>query len=230
MITRTFTLKEDEMSGMSGWIPDGMTLANVSSGRGIAHDTLEHYVDNQDGFEGEMMALGCLFWGRGISGVMPRFEQGMISDIAFSLRNVFYEEQTIRDPGRTISLDDIDDTFEEMMDVFIPKAIKAAHDEIEDSYEETMKDKHQFYGLTDAEIARRIRGWMRKGIRRSENIYGRKYGLHHSDIVGLFDEIIIQADGRFKSRNYQEGDVLKVQVNLRTYNVKLSVKEVIYER
>lgn len=220
MITRWFVHKEDDETGDRGWIPEGMDNANISYARGIAHDTLEHAVDKVNGFEGEMMALGALMWGRGIAGTLPNSRTGLKYDIAFSLENIIYKDQTLKDPGKTYRLSNIDegDWFEEIFEEQVYQGILQFRNET--------REDGLIYGLTDSEVKRRIIGWLRRGVRAAIKMYYTKHKLDSYEVAMLFDKVMGMADKpKYKADNYYTGDRLKVSVNLATQEVKMKVFE-----
>lgn len=218
MIVRYFTKKEDWETGNVGWIPEFMPseAVGVSTGVGIAHDVLEHLVDKIGGFEGEMMALGALLWGRGQAGTLNN-RDGLKFDIAFSLENILYKNETLKDPGHTYRLnDDYDSYFEEMFERHVYEGIRMFR-------RETHEDG-QIYDLTDSEVKRRIIGWLRKGVRAANDLFWNKYRADNYAVAMLFKDITNLAEKpAYDADNYYTGDRLKVSLDLGRCEVKMKV-------
>jgi hypothetical protein len=223
MITRTFKAKEDPELGNVGWMPTWITDANSGDARLAAHDILEHYVDSKGGAEGELMAMGCVIWGRANAGSLYNpyrsVENTLGSDIMFVLREVVYGNQTLTNPGRTASLEDVDDSVESLINDCIPEALKSLRSEME--CEE--QNYNQAIGLTDAEITYRLRGWLRKGARQAENRYYKCHGVGSGDLSMMFDKVQEKV-ARYSAEDYL-GCELKVSVDLRKFEVKCRVIE-----
>lgn len=223
MITRRFKAKEDPDLGNVGWMPTWIADANSGDARLAAHDILEHYVDSEGGAEGELMAMGCVIWGRANAGSLYNpyrsVEKTLGYDIMFVLREVVYGNQTLTNPGRTASLEDVDDSVESLINDCIPEALKSLRSEME--CEE--QNYNQAIGLTDAEITYRLRGWLRKGARQAENRYYRRHGIGGGQLAMLFDKVQ-EKIGRYRAEDY-EGATMKVSVDLRKFEVKCRVIE-----
>lgn len=221
MITRTFEAKEDPETGSMGWMPTWIDNANSGDARLAAHDVLEHYVDTEGGAEGELMAMGCVIWGRVMAGsiysnYMPT-EKVIGSDIMQILREVRYGGQTLTDPGRTARIFD-DEDVEQMINDCIPEALKSLRIETEDD-DVTI---NQALGLSDEEISRRLRGWLRKGARAANNKYYRRHGVGNGELAILFDKVQDKIS-RYSAESY-EGATMTVCVDLAKYEVKIDVK------
>lgn len=221
MITRTFEAKMDPELGYLGWMPTWIEDANSGDARLAAHDVLEHYVDTKGGAEGELMAMGCVIWGRVMSGSIHSdylpVEKIIGSDIMQVLREVLYGNQTLTDPGRTARIFD-DEDVEQMINDCIPQALKSLRVETEGDD----KSFNQALGMTDEEISYRIRGWLRKGARSANNKYYRRHGIGNGQLSMLFDKVQDKI-ARYKAEHY-EGGTMKVRVDLTRYEVKIEVK------
>lgn len=222
MITRTFEAKEDPEHGYLGWMPTWIEDANSGDARLATHDILEHYVDRIGGAEGELMAMGCVIWGRANAGSLHNafrsVEDTIGGDVMFVLREVAYGNQTLKDPGRTASLDDVDEYAERLINDCIPNALKSLREESE--YD--AQSYNQAIGMSDKEIAYRVRGWLRKGARQAENKYYRRHGIGGGQLAMLFDKVQAKIE-RYKAEHY-EGATMKVRVDLANHNVHIDVK------
>lgn len=222
MLTRIFKAAEDQDYGGYGWTPEWIEGANAGDGRLVAHDVLEHYVDNKGGAEGELMAMGCVIWGRVMSGTLHgnfylSKEEIIGSDIMAVLREVVYCNQTLKDPGRTYALRD-DEYVEDVITKSIANSLKSLKIETEN-------DDHSYndsIGMTDAEITYRVRGWLRKGARAADKKYLKRHGLDCGNVSYLFDRLKEKVD-KYDAQSYL-GATMKVSVNLAKREVNVSVK------
>jgi hypothetical protein len=217
LISRTFRAGEDQNYGGTGWIPTWIPEANAGDARLVAHDLLEHYVDTKGGAEGELMAMGCIVWGRVMAGAIQAYQpmsKVLGADVMNVLREVVYGNQTLTSPGRTHRIDD--ECVEDEINACIPEAIRMLKAEYEEEPTKAL-------GLSHKEIVYRIRGWMRNGARQAENRYYKRHGVTYWQMAELYRKVQREVE-KYRADDYL-GAILKVSVNLKEQTVKCRLKE-----
>lgn len=188
--TYVFECAEHEDFGTLGWRLKGNSNADPLQGMAVAHDILEHAPNGDMGVEDELMALGASFYVRKYTTNMHSLGANVASDIPEVLRHAKYEGMGLRDPGRTAEClheADIYDMFDSLAK--------------ECQYDPDLKE------MLTKETKRRIRGWMRKGVRMAER------RLAKADTRTLFDNIMRVADEKLKYA--ERGDILQVKLTFR---------------
>lgn len=210
---RKFKWGPDEEFGGEGWIPTWIENANaVGMGFTLAHDSLEHFPNCINGFEGEMLAFGQMLFVRIESGyaykgrqyVSP--EDSMSYDIANFINNWWFDG--CEDPGPVPECSEgmPDETFDEIA----RKGVLYWVTEYQrDMLSETINTYREIGGK---QLAPRIAGWMRLGYMRARRRF-EKYGLNCWHASELFRSIAEQFDeGNFNDGT--EGDELHVKIDL----------------
>lgn len=220
MIVRKFTCTYHDDMGQLGWKPTFLKGEGIEPAWDftLAHDILEHAVDNIGGAEGEFMALGAMMWGRGGSGWFfskggsVKLSEILASDFEDILITIASGKETLRCPGRTYKLSDYDD-LEKEMSKGIRDAIKA--------FKKNKYNDIKEIPCPEGDIERRIVGWMRKGFRKARDYYG-KYGLDSHGVSYIFDQIADIAR-KHNPERYMEGEVLTIRIDPTNCDVTASL-------
>lgn len=215
MIRTTFEWREDEELGGYGWIPKGKPNFNACDGRGIAHDSMEHFANEEETMDAEMRAFGAILRGRGeggwfFQGHVPNIAYHLGSDIAGFLRDMRYGEWKLTDPGKTYALKG---DMEDEIQAGIKNALKTANDEADSEDNPFVRDQ-----TTDWMI-----GWMRRGYRMAHR---RWHGADACELSWLYDSIAKEHDEQFKGG--EEGDQLIVTIDPRNLRFTMQRHEVFY--
>lgn len=181
--TLTFVKRENEEFGGEGWLLEGAPSTYFPiSGMGIAHDVLEHRVDDDGSVEHEMLALGAALYIRGEGNYWALFTRQVTTDPGKNvgadlemLATRYDGLDTLRTPGRTTKLDD-------HVEEWIDNACAAARDELRHSVD----DKKSVENYLKA-----ARGWLRKGYRAARERYE---GIAPGALCATFDKIATRAD------------------------------------
>lgn len=217
-IVRMFQMDEDDRTGEVALRPLFIEGADPANGAGCAHDILEHMVDTEGGAEGECMALGAMFWGRGEAGMLnrgftrrPDYEL-FAGDVMFILENIYNERnnETMRSPGRTLKLRDYD----RVEETFTRGARQGWED-----FVNSMEPYGSFLDNKEEYIESMI-GWARKGFRRAEAIYYGRYRRDASDIAYLYDRLADKISKKMQSMS--EHHRLKVSIDLHRNDFRLA--------
>ncbi|MDY7537572.1 hypothetical protein QN372_00265 [Undibacterium sp. RTI2.1] len=216
MIHTIFEWRENREYGEEGWILKGFPNFNASSGRGVAHDTLEHFKDGDGSLADEMMAFGAMLHIRGESGwfaSLPtrdnRLDKQMGFDIARFLQELRSGNVDLRKPPRTYRLKDAD--LESDLFNIIKEGVKEANQGRDNDAEIFQPGL-----VTDKMIH-----WMRVGYRKALK---RFKGNKPHDIAYCFDTIANRVDLGFDLGDI--GDELHVCVNTESLAVKIYSKEI----
>lgn len=222
MIVRKFVCADGELG--IGWLPMWVKDKDIdpSEGLTIAHDILEHMVDNKGGAEGEFMALGAMLWTRGESGwfysrKQPYYRsipQMFSGDVAMILEKIANGHQSLCCPGRTRSLGEDYDHWENDIEEAVTLGINEFHLNF---------GEHTELPFDEDTILDRIMGWMRKGFHKAVNYYS-KHGLHYEEVAYLFDKIVEETN-RYKPHNHFDGQIMTVRINYKTQDVSVSVDD-----
>ncbi|GAC1605836.1 MAG: hypothetical protein NVS3B3_04490 [Aquirhabdus sp.] len=215
MIHTIFEWREDQEFGGEGWILKGFPNFNASTGRGIAHDTLEHFKGGDGSLADEMLAFGAMLHIRGESGwfeslptIDNRLEAQMGFDIARFLQELRWGNVYLRKPPRTYRLKDAD--LEYALYDIVNEGVKVANCERDE-------DAEMFQpGFATANMIHWMRVGYRKAIRRFK-------GNRPHDIAYCFDTIARKVDLGFNRGDL--GDELHVRVNTESLVVSIRRKE-----
>lgn len=214
MAKTIFEWREDKEYGGEGWILKGFPNFNVSSGLGIAHDTMEHFADGDGEMGAEMEAFGAMLYIRGESGWFYNkpggrsFAESLGDEISRFLEDVRHGVAQLRDPGKTYRLSD--ETENELQELLRRGIRVANHNLNEDLFD--LGDTYTSGRDTD-----RMLGWMRKGYRRAVKRYA---GNCSDELAYAFDQVVDAT----KRRYGEYGDELHVNVNNKT--LKVTVRQV----
>jgi hypothetical protein len=218
MFSVKFEWKEDEEFGGEGWIPTRFPNFNASSGLGVAHDTLEHFANDDESLAAEMRALGAMIYLRGEGGYFVNRnsrtpEANIGADIAHFLEELSNGDHSdygdFPTPPRTCSLND---NANEMLEVGLKEGKKVFIIEM------AFQDDSERYSNHDVDLwLDKMRGWMRIGYRKAVKRY------HHNcpyETAYLFERIQKEVDARHKRADL--GEILTVRVDPRNLDFKMS--------
>lgn len=213
-----FKYKEDQDYGGMGWIPTWMKGANTVTGRGAAHDILEHHPTMPLGAECEFHALGALFWGRGETGWFSQYTMFPVNEVIARdhisiLQRVAEGEETLLKPPRTRKLsEDLYGDADEALHEMIRKGIQMSKKEWEDMTEYKMPIPN--------DAADRILGWMRMGYRYA----ARRFGSNHQwEMSHLFELISREVDKIEKREELWPDDELVVSTNFKKFTARVDL-------
>lgn len=213
-----FKYKEDQDYGGMGWIPTWMKGANTVTGRGAAHDILEHHPTMPLGAECEFHALGALFWGRGEAGWFSQYTMSPVDEVIARdhisiLERVAYEQETLVKPPRTHKLsEDLYGDADESLREIIRRGMQLTKKEWD--YQNDVKMPIPY----DAD--ERILGWMRMGYRYA----ARRFGAHHQwEMSHLFELISKEVDKIGKHEDLSPDDELVVSTNFKQFTARVDL-------
>lgn len=164
MATYTFVRRHNEEYGTDGWLLKGAPISyDPIGGMGVAHDILEHRLNDTGSVEDELLALGASFYVRGRGGYWndtpksPGFHVSSV--ISFDLGMKYEGVQLLSPPGKSRPLDnnDYDD-----VNCWISEALLSAARDLKEQ-EVRDKDTRQFVSYAE--------GWLRQGFRRAQRRY-----------------------------------------------------------
>lgn len=214
MIHTIFDWREDKEFGEDGWIMKNQPDFNISNGRGIAHDTLEHFPGKYGSLADEMLAFGSMVYMRAETGWFAQHTNlsnpadHLCSDLRQFILDVHYtDDRSIELAPKTYRLND--DT-EEIISESFAKAIKECNDRRDEGDE--------LYKSNDTTKA--MAAFIRVGYRKASRRWSR-----HNDAYSvsyLFDRIAKTVDEKHKRGEF--GDELHVKVNTRTLEYKTYVE------
>ena len=214
MINRIFTYVTDHEFG-EGWIPNWLPNADPVVGVIAAHDILEHLPKGDCGAEDEFMALGACYYIRGETGYFTHqsAENALAWDLPPILARVARGDQTLRDPGTTYAIQEID----ECLRTIVTKGVQLTVQEDRYGDEKILKN-------IPRQSAAYILGWLRKGYRAARNRYKvcGQYGV--SDLFRCITEDVDRLTGGQNSYGGY-GERMQVLVNLRRCTVKVRIFE-----
>ena len=213
MIKRSFTWADDDSYGMTGWVPDFIPNANVSSDFGLVHDVMEHLGEQRGTFEDEIRALGAMIYTRILGGYFYRGytfrtqEEMMLLEVTELVNQMAWvrSSKLLKEaPPTKVYNEDLSWLFSEI------KAMSRKHfkDEIAEAI--TLSNYKE-------NILRAI-GWLRLGFVQARSRY---YHANPYEVEGLFQEIKTAVNKpNFKHGEY--GDKLVISINPKQlrFNVK----------
>ena len=202
-----FDCKTHEDYDSLGWVMCKKSYFDPAQGRQVAHDLLEEFPRGQDQPHDEFMALGAAIWGRGQGGYFQyrSAAYNIAGDFTFAIGHAFNEDgYYLRNAPRTYKLRDWDAeaVIEEIGQIVLESGF-------EDIYDDDNRQRAIDY------VSHAL-NWMRIGYRRAAQ---RFRVTNHYEITAIFNTIEKEVDKILKWS--EEGDKLKVMINLRTRTVKV---------
>jgi hypothetical protein len=223
-ISVTFTIQEDDDYGTVGYMPDFVENANAfSPDVGMAHDILEHRICTEQGAEGEMQALGCILWGRGLNGLLGMrsgrsYIEILAGDVYGVLENRYRKEETMYAPRKVTK-----DIYDEVPVCDIEKIVR---DGIKMFCREQRRDDYLQFRNDRKEWERNAVAWMIDGYGRAERYYLGRHKLNGYELGALVEEVGKQC-GKQLPKEPEEylGLTARVTVYLQTQKVVARVIE-----
>lgn len=224
MLVKKFEWTYYDEWGTWGWLAVNAPpeFQPVADGRGVAHDTLEHFADTTGTWEDELQAFGAMVFVRGHTGGLRNMfisgEQVLANDLMSALNFFFpYENYEPEDqpqqrrevaPIRTYNTEDYGIEF-------IDKAIALVRTDFNGYYSEYSMD-----GVPEA--LKRIRGWLIHGYRRAKRRFH-----NDSDVpMYLFDTIKREVD--LKTKFAEDASTLTIICSLLTGDCQVNYKDAYY--
>lgn len=204
MTTYRFVCEIHEEFGAKGWRMENETDADPATGRGVAHDILEHSHSKAADFGvvGELVALGTILWLRGETGELDNSHHDFSTNMGVEFRDIFEhhinEDYPFPEPPKTRRLNR--DTEQEIQQI-----IEYARKDILNECVEWSPDR------VNSLLAMSI-GYLRIGYRAALRRYQYR-GLDNYTMAYLFKDIQRCAD--LKLNHAQIGDVMHIKVNLK---------------
>jgi hypothetical protein len=219
MLIAKFEWKEDQELGGEGWIPTRFPNFSAGEGLTIAHDTLEHFANDEGNLAGELRAFGAMIFtrveGGYFSNEMTRrsAEENLGMELGRFLEELGNGEHSgwgdFPRPPRTYRLKN---GTEEIIDKILTESLKSYQAEMQNYSEDHLTDSYQ----TDIELSK-MHGWLRIGYRKAVR---RFRGAGSGDMSYLFGELKDRIDEKHKNGSY--GEVLTVSVNIRRLTFEVS--------
>jgi hypothetical protein len=219
MLIAKFEWKEDQELGGEGWIPTRFPNFSAGEGLTIAHDTLEHFANDEGNLAGEVRAFGAMIFTRVEGGYfsnrMSRYspEETVGMELGQFLEELSNGEHSdwgdFPRPPRTYRLKN---GTEEIIDKILTETLKSYEREAQNYSENSLIDNHQ----TSIELSK-MHGWLRIGYRKAVR---RFRGADSGDMSYLFDKLKERINEKHKNGSY--GEVLTVSVNIRRLTFEVS--------
>jgi hypothetical protein len=214
-ITATFEVKIHEEFGIKGLAMVGRNWADPYDGMAVAHDILEHGVDDTGTQEEELMALGATFYVRNMDAYYDH-KGKYVTDLAIHIASDMLEQVHIMhstgkqhwdDPGRVRLCDPhIEDT----LTVLVSEVKKLMHSEF-DRFSDVPPAFREAIEFT------KMKRWLRKGYHRAVKQYA---ALQPYQVCNLFEEIEKKAD-HFLKHAEPYGAQCKITVDLEKRTITL---------
>ena len=220
-IVRDFTYARADGDNFKGLKPGWFENADPTTGRGAAHDMLEHFFSQKGPAEGELAAFGAF--------LAIRLEQGSLdlsirtdaqvlaSDIVSVLADILDLELALPTVKRSRALDDVYMAADDTIDAALTLAFAEARNEWDGQGVEPSSYEHL---LTPAMRAT-YQAWIRDGYRRALRRYDGVdlYGLGNK----FFKKVEKTLDALLRCGDLSEGDKIRVSLHPRTFDMGLKV-------
>jgi hypothetical protein len=217
MLIRRFVCELNHDTGELGWRPIWQPSFDPLAGMTVAHDTLEHFPDDDASAEDEFQALGASTYIRGITHWYSSRPWGCSDpamNIASDIPDILLRDRdlvwTIRDPRRTLPLQNDD------AETIIREAVAEG---VSFYNRDFLAEDDQLDEDTLARLEKRISGWMRRGYARAARRYRQ---IDRYSLAALFTEIMDEADRLLRCCD-GVGEQLRVMVNLRRCRAQLDM-------
>lgn len=214
MIKVKFAWREDEQLGGFGWIPVDQPNFNASTGRGVAHDTMEHFDLTDGSVKGELLAFGSILYTRGEGGWFwrqfnPNIAWHMGSSLVSVFRDAFHNGERIEVPKCHVK--PLDSCMEDEIQPAIDECMKQLLSEFR-------HDEYRPDAAWYASVRKAMRGWIRRGYRKAVRRY------HNADawrLTELYGDIARKVD---LIGECEVGDILTVQISRKSLEFKATVE------
>lgn len=220
-IVRDFTYACAEDDNFKGFKPKWFDNADPTTGRGVAHDMIEHFFGQKGPVEGELSAFGAF--------VAIRLEQGCLefgtrtevqvlaSDIMSVLQDMLEDDLPV--PAHRVSRP-LDNVYE-WADSTIDAALTLAFANVRAEWEARGVAESTYSHLLTPALRGTYQAWMRDGYRRALKRYD---GV---DLYGLgnrfFKKIESTLNKLLNSGHLSEGDEIRVSLHPRSFEIGLKV-------
>lgn len=220
-IVRDFTYARADGDSFKGLKPVWFENADPTTGQGVAHDMLEHFLSQKGPVEGELAAFGAFLAIRleqGSLDLVFRSEaQVLASDIVSVLADILDLELALPALKRSRALDDSYEAADNTIDAALTLAFAEARSDWATQGTEPSSYEHL---LTPAMRAT-YQAWIRDGYRRALKRYD---GV---DLYRLgnrfFKEVQKTLDALLHCGSLSEGDKIRVSLHPRTFDIGLKV-------
>lgn len=210
--------------GTFGFEPTWFANSNPTTGRGVAHDMMEHICHGPDHTSDEIAAFGALWHLRLDSGWYPRnggrFDrQGLAMELGSVLRDGYYGDDwgdrsgwPMADPFQWDPKTTKPMECEYLEEALLTASIEACRMGQEDIYqgEDEAKAEEVRVEFVQFDVQNRILGWLRHGYRVAERRY-EKIGVDHAS--WLFDLITDNVDKLLDMAERIEEIELDISIN-----------------
>jgi hypothetical protein len=220
-IIRNFTYARSDGDNFKGLQPAWFANADPTTGRGAAHDMLEHFLGQKGPVEGELAAFGAFVAIRLEQGSMGNQERSEVQILASDIVSVLTDilELELPVPAPKISRP-LDETYE-WADSTIDAALTLAFADVRKEWAYQGTEDSSFEHLLTPTMRATYQAWMRDGYRRALRRY------EGVDLYGLgnkfFKKIQRTLDGLLNSGSLSEGDEIRVSLHPRTFDIGLKV-------
>ena len=222
-ITREFLHKEWEETGTLGLAPNWFKGADPTSGRGVAHDMLEHFLVSPGIVAGECEALGAFMllrlengWLESNRGGMADGVTSLSNDFISVIHDILDNEHPLPSAAEAAPLEDSSEIrLQAALDMAFSNVDKVVDNylEAEDNRAEAKQNLHAC--KTD------FGNWVRKGYRKAQDRY-RKNCTYEVGIY-LFGEIEKKVDELLKSGSLWDYAKVRVSASPTTREVNIKV-------
>jgi hypothetical protein len=220
-INRSFIYARADEDNFVGFKPAWFDNADPTTGRGVAHDMLEHFLAQKGPAEGELAAFGAFVAIRLEQGSLtgnPRTPEDVLAaDIASVLKDILDLDLPVPAPKTSRPLDDVYVSADELINEALTRAFTMSRNEWAACGTEPSSYEH----LLTASMRSTYQAWMRDGYRRALKRYD---GI---DMYGLggrfFRKIEKTLDTLLGSGYLLEGDQVRVSLHPRTFEIGLKV-------
>lgn len=220
-IVRDFTYARADGDSFKGLKPTWFENADPTTGRGAAHDMLEHFLSQKGPVEGELAAFGAFLAIRLEQGGLNTGErtevQVLASDISSVLADILDLELPLPAIKGSRALDDVYEWADSTIDAALTLAFVEARSEWASQGTEPSSYEH----LLTPVMRATYQAWMRNGYRRALRRY------EGVDLYGLgnrfFKQVQKTLDELLRCDNLSEGDEIRVSLHPRTFSMGLKV-------
>ena len=205
-IVRNFVYEMDD-NGLEGLRPDWFANASPTSGRGVAHDMMEHFSSQAGPVEGELDALGAalaLRWEQGANRSLSSTEDIMARDVCSVILDMVREDLQVPAPKRSQKIDD------ELTDDTLVEGVKRGFQMAKEEFRFDEEDAARGEALLTTELFSTLVSWLRRGYRRALKRY-EAYDLH---FVGneFFSAVTKEIDRLISGSLLDYGDEVRISL------------------
>lgn len=228
-IVREFTYEQAEDDNFIGLKPNWFDNADPTTGRGAAHDMLEHFRTQVGPVEGEMEALGAFVAIRMEQGAVPVIVRTDVEILADDIRSVLVDmvEERLQIPSRKTSRR-LHDTYE-WADSTIQSAVSLGMRRAKDELESMGVEQCTYSPVLTEELQETLLAWVRQGYRRALKRYAGVdlYRLGNS----FFKQIEKCLDALTRSETLDVGDTVRIALHPHDFKIGVRVNgNCAYER